>query len=635
VYGGERLSKYFEERKGGLGVTGKYKVSDNVIPGPALKHAIEHPDKVYMISRFDEKGRRTADQLHSITWGQSQRLTTDFIKGLWTMGFKAHDRLAVFGHNRPRWIIACMSAIFSRGVHVPIYPTSKEEDVEWILADSAARFIVCESMENAQKTMAVKNKVETLEKIILMNPPPDDRDPFIVGFDEVLEKGRKSSISDDEVEKRMSEVVEDDLAAIIYTSGTTGKPKGVPLTHRNFVSQRVIESEFDYTKDEIFMAHLPMCHSFGFSSDLLNAGNIGGTLFVADSLETAEMRKNLKDSRPTIMSSVPRLWEKLYIQINQIIATKNPRQQAIAKWAIKVGGEAFRLRAEKKPVPFLLGVKEGLAKKLVFAKVKREAGLDRLKYSYTGGGPINPEIIYFFGGMGIHLFQGYGLTETAPIIFASTPKHNKVGTVGKPLPNVEVKIAEDGEILIRAPQVMKGYYQNEKATKEVILDGGWFATGDIGHLDEDGYLKITDRKTELLKTSGGKYVAPQPIENEFNTDPYIEMVSVVGDNRKFITALVVPDFENIKTWLKEQGETPPDDNQKIIQNEKVKKLLDERIQLVNKKLARYEQIKSYVILSQPFSEQTGELTPSLKKKRRIIEGKYKSQIDAMYPKDEV
>ena len=300
------------------------KYRDDVIPGPAFRRSQEHPNKVYMISRFDEHGVKTPDQLHQITWGEADRITRDLMKGLWSMGFKAFDRLAMFGPNRPRWIFGCLAAISSRGIHVPIYPNSKEDDVWWILFDSGAKFVICSSMNHAQKALAVKDRVETLEKIILMDPLPESHDPFIMGFEEVLELGRKSQIADEELEKRVNEINEDDLAAIIYTSGTTGKPKGVMLTHKNFVGQRVIEKEFIYTDSEVFLAHLPMCHSFGFSSDLLNAGNIGGTLFVADSIETADMRKNLKDCRPTIMSSVPRLWEKLYIQILQTIETQPP-----------------------------------------------------------------------------------------------------------------------------------------------------------------------------------------------------------------------------------------------------------------------------------------------------------------------
>jgi long-chain acyl-CoA synthetase len=606
--------------------------SDKVLPGPAFRRAKEHPDKVFLMSRFNDQGVKTPDQIHSVTWAQADRIIRDLAKGFRKIGFNPFDRLAVFSPNRPRWIYTCMSAIASRGVHVPIYPTSKEDDVWWILFDSGAKFVVCGSMEHAHKVLAVKDRVETLEKAVLMDPLPAGHDPFLMGFDEVLELGRKSGISDDDIDQRVMEIEEEDMAAIIYTSGTTGRPKGVMLTHKNFVSQRPLEKDFDYGPDEVFLAHLPMCHSFGFSADFLNAGNIGATLFVADSLEASEMKKNLADVRPTVMASVPRLWEKFYIQIGKTIKEQPPSRQKLASWAFSVGQQVFDLRAEKKPIPFLLGLQHKVASRII-DKVKAKVGMDRLKYSATGGGPIDPKLIKFFGGMGINLYQGFGLTETAPIIVANHPKANKVGTVGKPLPNVEVKIAEDGEILVRGPQIMKGYYNNPEATAEVLSPDGWFATGDIGEIDSEGYLKITDRKKELLITSGGKNIAPQPIENEFNTDPYIEMVCAIGDNKKFISALVVPEFENVSAWLKEQTGEDIKDPQKLAVHPKVKELMEQRIAEVNKRLAKYEQIKKFVILSQPFTEQTGELTPSQKKKRRVILAKYEKEIASMYPED--
>ncbi len=332
------------------------------------------------------------------------------------------------------------------------------------------------------------------------------------------------------------------------------------------------------------------------------------------------------------MASVPRLWEKFYITIGQTINTQSPLKKKMVSWALNVGTRAFKLRVEGKPVPFLLEFQANIAANIL-NKVKAKVGLERLKYSATGGGPINAKLIDFFGGMGINLYQGFGLTETAPIVIANTPAHNKVGTVGRPLSNVEVKIADDGELLIKAPQVMRRYHNNPEASKEVLLEGGWFATGDIGEIDPDGFVKITDRKKELIITSGGKNIAPQPIENEFNTDPYIEMACVIGDNRKFISALIVPEFENVKTWLAEEHGETIDDNQKIISHPKVKELIETRVMLANETLAKYEKIKKYVIMPSSFTEETGELTPSQKKKRRIINEKYKNEIEGMYPKD--
>ncbi len=605
------------------------KHEEQTIAAIALKRYEEHPGQPYLISRFDDTGKKTPDRLHHVTLGRARRIIWDFMKGLWEMGFDAFDRLGVMGPNRPRWIYACMAAILSRGVHVPIYPTSKDKDVEWILGDSGATFVVCGSMEHAGKVLAVKDGLDALRKIILMDPLPEKHDAFIMSFDEVVDKGQGGRFTDDDIAARLGEVMEEDMASIIYTSGTTGRPKGVMLTHRNFVAQTVVLPEFDFQDGEVFLAHLPMCHSFGFSSDLLASANVGGTLFVADSIETEEMRKNLKDCRPTVMSSVPRLWEKLYIRIGQVLASRPPAVRKLFAWAIEVGKEAAALRKQRKPIPLSMRVKLKIAGRL-FRRVKTEIGLDRLKYCFTGGGPIDAKLIDLFGAMDIHLFQGYGLTETAPIVFSSTPRHNRIGTVGRPCSNVEVKIADDGEILIRAPQVMKGYYNNPEATAEVLSDDGWFATGDIGEIDEDGYLKITDRKKELFITSGGKNIPPQPIENEFNTDPYIEMACAIGDGRKFISALIVPEFQNVRAWLEEKQGSAPGSDEELARHPAVKELIEERVALVNERLARYERIRKYIIMSHLFGEATGELTPTQKRKRRVILEKYADEIEGMY-----
>ncbi|MBF0120799.1 MAG: long-chain fatty acid--CoA ligase [Desulfobacterales bacterium] len=570
-----------------------------------VRRVKEHPQKTFIISHFDFLGRKNADNLYKVCWYEADQIIRNFVKGLSVLGFKPFDSLAIFSENRPRWIFSCLGAMLSRGVFVPIYPTSKKIDVEWILSNSSAKFVVCGSMQHAEIVIELKSTLVNLNKIILMEPITEKHED-IIGFDELIEIGQKSGISDLEIDEKIDEIQEEDLATIIYTSGTTGKPKGVELTYKNFLAQTPLEKDFDFSENELFFAHLPLCHSFGLSIDLLLAVNIGATLFVADSLETNYIRKNLKLCRPTFMASVPRLWEKIYITIKERVNSQN----FIKKFIIKVLKYA--------------------AKGMVMNLVKSQVGLDRLKYSATGGGPIDPKLIEYFGELGITLYQGYGLTETAPIIAANTPKFNKTGTVGKPLPNVELKIAKDGELLVKAPQIMRGYHKNPGATSEVIDKEGWFSTGDIAEIDKDGFVKITDRKKELIITSAGKNIAPQPIENEFNTDPYIEIACVIGDRRNFISAIIVPEFDNVRNWLKNNTSEWIEDNEKLINHPKVVELFNERVAIANKNLAKYEQIKKFSVVSNPFSVENGELTPSLKKKRRVIHEKYKDIINSMY-----
>ncbi len=453
---------------------------------------------------------------------------------------------------------------------------------------------------------------------------------IVMGFDELLDLGMKNRDKKPEVDKLIDAVDPEDMVALIYTSGTTGRPKGVMLSNRNIASQRVIISEMGFRQDDVWMSHLPMCHSYGLSADIMGASYVPGVLAILDSLDADEIRWGLQTFKPTVMNSVPRLWEKIYIQINTLLRERPAFIQKLFAKGIKVGSEVYWLKNEKKDVPASLRFKHGLSQPL-FKIVKKKAGLTRLRFCSTGGGPINKNLIVFFGAMGVMLYQGYGLTETSPIINANTLKCNKVGTVGKPLSGVVEKIAEDGEILVKGPEVMKGYWNNEEANKESFTEDGFFKTGDIGIIDDEGYLTITDRKKELFKTSAGKYVAPQPIENEFNVDPYIEQVAAVGDNRKFISALIVPEFEALSAWAKDQG-IAFSSNSELVEHPKVKELIQERVNLANKNLAKYEQIKKYTIIDQPFTEEGGELTPSQKRKRRIIEKKYKDQIDSMYPK---
>lgn len=605
---------------------------DSLVVGTIQKNVHYYPDKLYLTSRYDMQGRRT-DKIHGYTWKEADSIMRELYCGLYTLGFRDFDRAAVFAPNRPRWIFSAMAPLFLRGAMVPIYPTSKTEDVWWILHDSGSKFCFCGSKEHLEKVLEVKDRLKDLEKVIVMDPLDEKPDELVMGFDDLMELGKNNLDKYAEIEKNFASMDEEDMVALIYTSGTTGKPKGVILSNRNIISQRTVIAEMGFRQNDIWMAHLPMCHSYGLSADLMGGSYLPGTLAILDSLEAEEIRWGLQNFKPTVMNSVPRLWEKIYIQINSLLQQRPPFIQKYFRWGSAVGSRVFSLQNENRKVPASLKFKLALAKPL-FAIVKKKAGLTRLRFCSTGGAAINPQLIVFFGGLGVNLYQGYGLTETSPIINANTPQCNKVGTVGKPLQGVEEKIDRDGEILVKGPQVMKGYWNNPEANKEAFTADSFYRTGDIGKMDEEGYLAITDRKKELFKTSGGKYVAPQQIENAFNTDPFIEQVVVVGNNRKHISALVVPEFEALANWARQKG-IKYNDHAELAKNLAVLELIQERIDKVNEELAGYEQIKKCAVIDRPLTEEGGELTPSQKIKRRVIEEKYRRLIEELYAGEEI
>ncbi len=419
-----------------------------------------------------------------------------------------------------------------------------------------------------------------------------------------------------------------DTAAIIYTSGTTGNPKGVVLTHGNFLSQRPLQTSFNLGSDDVFLNHLPFSHVFGLTADIFGSQALQATLVIADGIEPEKIRHALHTIRPTVLMSVPRLFEKIYVQVHQVVAERPKPLQSLFHGALGVGKKAFDLESEGQRLPTGLAIKHRLSKRIA-KRVLGKAGLDRVRLAYAGGAPISPELVHFFQGLGINLYQGYGLTETSPVATVNLPGKNKLGTVGPPIPGVEIKIADDGEILIRGANIMNGYFNNPAATNEAIDSEGWFRSGDIGALDADGYLSILDRKKELIITSGGKNIAPLPIESAFNTDQYIERVVVIGERRNYLTALVCLEYHVVRDWAAKQG-IPRTTPQDLAQDPAVRKLIEERIALVNQKLARFEQIKKFAILDHNFSPHTGEITPTEKLKRRVITEKYRDIIEELY-----
>jgi long-chain acyl-CoA synthetase len=450
-----------------------------------------------------------------------------------------------------------------------------------------------------------------------------------MSLDELRAKGREALARDkDCVARRSGAVTRDDLATLIYTSGTTGDPKGVMLTHGNLVHNVVAAAKAFPMVDETWTAlsFLPLCHSFERTAGHNFMLYAGVTIAYAESIE--KVPENMLEVRPTIMTSVPRLYEKMYARVNEKVAADPPLRQKVFRWAIGVGSRMFAHQVAKTTPGPLLKAQFALADKLVFSKIKQRTG-GRLQLFISGGAPLAREIAEFFGSAGMLVCEGYGLTETSPVITANWPGSMKPGTVGLPLDQVEVKIAEDGEILTRGPHVMKGYFKKPEATAEAIEKDGWFHTGDIGFKDPDGFLVITDRKKDIIVTSGGKNIAPQPIENRLKTNKFFSEVVMIGNRRNFAAALVVPNFEVLSGWAKARG-IPAEPREQLLKNPEVLAHYQALVDELTKDLAQFEKIKKIALLTREFSLENGEITPTLKVKRRVVEERYRQTIDAIY-----
>jgi len=546
-----------------------------------------------------------------------------FAMGLASLGCKAGDKVIIISENCPEWIIADFANLSLGAVTVPIYPTLVPQQVRYIISDSDATFVICSTLELWKKVEAVKKDLPKISHFISFQP---EAPQGVLSLPAIMEKGRKfDQDNPGAFEKSARAVKPSDLASIIYTSGTTGVPKGVMLTHANFISNTTtLASIVQFGHPDYVLSFLPlshvlerMCH-FAFLSK-------GCSMAYAESVET--VADNLLEIRPNIMVSVPRLFEKLYAKVMDTVLAGSGLKKKIFYWAIKVGNEYGKKKLQKQKIGRSLRFKRGLAHKLVFSKILEKTG-GRVRFFVSGGAPLAKEIADFFYALGLVVLEGYGLTETAPVIAVNTFEQLKFGTVGKPIPGVGVKIAPDGEILAKGPNVMKGYYKKEDETREAF-EGGWFHTGDIGYLDDEGYLVITDRKKDLIITAGGKNVAPQPIENVLKRNPYIANAVVIGGRRKFISAIIVPNLEKLEAYAKQAGVAYIDARELVAKEEISKFLLDE-IDRATPQLAPYEKIKKILVLDRDFAVELEEMTPTLKVRRNLVEEKFKNLIDSLY-----
>ena len=561
----------------------------------------------------------------SISFKDAADQVNNIAGGLADLGVEPGNKVALLSENRLYWSLSDFAILSLNAVNVPIYPSLLTKHIEYLINDSEAVAIIVSSEDQYKKVQQVQGKCPSLKNIIVMDM--DESENYMT-IKQIMEKGKAfNDKNPDYLEKQIKNTKADDLATIIYTSGTTGEPKGAMLKHSNFIANIEGAKEFVYVdENDTFLSFLPLCHVFERMVGHFLATYSGSTIAYAESIET--VADNMGEVHPTVMASVPRLYEKIYAKVLANVEDGPGLKRKIFYWAIGVGKKYITAIMNKKPISGGLKFKRNLAFKLVFSKLADRVG-GNMRFFASGGAPLSKEIAEFFGSAGLMILEGYGLTETSPIISVNEVDRFRYGTVGHPLNNVEVKIAEDGEILTRGPHVMVGYFKKEELTKEVLDNEGWFYTGDIGHIDDDGFLVITDRKKNIIVTAGGKNIAPQAIEGSLVLNKYVEQALVIGDKRRFCSAVIVPSFEVVGKWAKEQGLSFENDKQ-LVSLPEVNNLFMDQMNILNNDLASYESIKKIILSDHLFSIESGELTPSLKVKRKIVEENFKNQIEEMY-----
>ncbi len=544
--------------------------------------------------------------------------------GLRELGIKPGDRVSIVAETRPEWAIADYACLCAQAADVPIYPTLTAKQTEYILKDSGAIAVFCSTAEQVGKVLTIKDHLPALKYVIAFEAGA--RQPGVMTFAELEAKGTAAASRYPKIREEALAISPDALATLIYTSGTTGDPKGVMLSHNNIYSNVLGGLQaMPLTATDECLAMLPLSHVYERMVDytLLRAGVI---INYAESFD--KVAQNLGEVRPTIVLSVPRLYEKVYARVLENALSGSAIKRKIFAWARRVGDEWATLKLGQQPIPGGLAFKHKIADRLVFAKLRGRTG-GRIRFFISGSAPLSPEIAKFFYSAGLPVLEGYGLTETSPVLTLNPFERPKIGTVGITFPDVQLKIASDGEILAKGPNVMSGYYNKPEATAEAIDAEGWFHTGDIGEIDADGYLKITDRKKDLIKTAGGKFIAPQPIENQVKLNKFVANAVLLGDKRKFSILLIVPNFDTLEPWAKSEGLAFSSRRELVALPAVRDKVTSETLGMLTD-LAHFEMPKKVVLLEQDFTIESGELTPTLKVKRRIVEKNYQAVIDRAY-----
>ena len=572
---------------------------------------------------------------HDITWSDYYMQVKYIGSALISMGLGRGDCVSIIGDNCPEWVIIDMGVQCAGGVAVGVYSTNAWPQVAYVVENSESKFFFVENEEQLDKWLNFRDKAPQLKKVIVwdLEGLRHFNDPMVMTYAEFLDAGREViEKAPDHIEKRMDDVESDDVSMLIYTSGTTGPPKGAMLTHRNvtWMGDAITKDNPMHETDEV-MSFLPLCHVFEQLFTVYGQLTHGYTVNFIESLDT--VTDNMREISPTVGYAVPRIWEKYLSAVYIRMSDATWFKKLVFGLALKVGNQRATLRMNFKQVPFYIEGLYQLAYFVVFRKLKERLGFDRMRMAYSGAAPISPDVLHFFQSIGVNLMEGYGQTEGTGVTCVSRAGKVKFGTVGPPLSGTEVKIAEDGEILVRSPSVFKGYYKNPEATEET-LKGGWLYSGDVGELDEDGYLKITDRKKDIIVTAGGKNITPQYIENKLKFSPYINDAVVIGDKRKFISCLIMIDEDNVVKYAQDnkiQFSTYKD----LTQSPEIIKLIQGEMDSVNETLSRVEQVKKFTILPKKLYEEDGEVTPTMKVKRTYVNKAFGDLIEAMYKRPKI
>ena len=567
---------------------------------------------------------------HDISWRDYYRNVRLVGAALISLGLARGDRVSIIGDNSPEWVFADLGVQCAGGVAVGVYATNAWPQVEYVIDHSDSKFFFVENEEQLDKWLHFRDRVSCLRKVIVWDTEGlrAFKDPMVMSFDDLLEIGRQAvEDAPGRFEERMRAVTPGDLSVLIYTSGTTGQPKGAMLTHGNvtWMARAIAVDNPIYDHDEV-LSFLPLCHIF---ERLFSVFAHIAHRYVVNFVEKPDtVTDNMKEVSPTVGYAVPRIWEKYYSAVMIRMSDATWAKRMVFAAALKIG----RLRADRlmnfEKIPFFLRLGYGAAHFAVLRKLKERLGFERIRVAYSGAAPIAPDILHFFQAIGVNLIEGYGQTESTGVTCISPVGRVKFGTVGPPLKGTEIRIAADGEILVKSPGVFRGYFKNEESTAETIVDG-WLHSGDVGEIDEDGYLRITDRKKDIIVTAGGKNITPQFIENKLKASVYINDAVVIGDRRKFLTCLIMIDEDNVVKYAQDhkiQFSTYKD----LTVNQAVRELIGQEIKRVNETLSRVEQIKKFTILPKKLYEEDGEVTPTMKVKRKYINEAFSDLIDAMY-----